>query len=374
MRDLGAYFEALAYEYPLPRAIAEGYLSRIMAHTIPLKIDVSDVKVLAGDFQASGIGRALEPYLPQISQEVASLCRQRKLLIFAPLCDTAQRIQAAVEAAGLRCFYCSGEDRSQIPAWEAHGHGCAMVNAMLLTEGYDHPPIDAVCVLRPTKVRSLYAQMVGRGTRPVEGKDHLLLLDFLWMSQRHQLCRPAHLLAEDDAVAEKMTKAAEDEAGTDVAVDAEALAEAKREVVAEREAALAKKLAEMRHKKRALVDPLQFAMSIGDESLAGYTPALKAEAAPPSPRQIEELGKAGIWAGDVASAGLADAILRRLKDRAGLATPKHIRQLEKRGWKNVGQMTHADAAQVMMRLNANMWQMSDGLRGMRDEWNARGTK
>lgn len=39
MRNLGAYFESLAYEYTLPKAIKEGYLSPIKALTIPLKID-----------------------------------------------------------------------------------------------------------------------------------------------------------------------------------------------------------------------------------------------------------------------------------------------------------------------------------------------
>lgn len=44
-------------------------------------------------------------------------------------------------------------------------------------------------VLRPTKVRSLYSQMVGRGTRLSPGKSDLLLLDFLWMTDKHELCR-----------------------------------------------------------------------------------------------------------------------------------------------------------------------------------------
>lgn len=52
MRNLGVYFESLAYEYTLPKAIKEGYLSPIKALTIPLKIDMSNVSVQAGDFKA----------------------------------------------------------------------------------------------------------------------------------------------------------------------------------------------------------------------------------------------------------------------------------------------------------------------------------
>lgn len=50
MRNLGSYFETLAYEYTLPKAIKEGYLTPIKALTIPLKIDMSGVTVQAGDF------------------------------------------------------------------------------------------------------------------------------------------------------------------------------------------------------------------------------------------------------------------------------------------------------------------------------------
>lgn len=364
MRELGTFFESLAFEYTLPEAIAQGYLCKIKAHTVPLRMDLSAVKTQAGDLQASGVGSALEPYLPQIAAEIAALGRDRKVLIFAPLCATALRIQEYVTAAGLPCFYCSGEDRSQIPAFEAHGPGCAMVNAMLLTEGYDHPPIDSVCVLRPTRVRSLYAQMCGRGTRPLPGKDHLMLIDFLWHSDRHSLCRPAHLVAEDDDVAQKMVAAAEDDAGAAVDVDLEALEAAKEEVVKDREAALAKKLAEMRHRKRALVDPLQYAMSIGDASLAEYKPALPAEACAPTPHQIEELGKAGIFPEEINSTGHAAALLSRLQERkaGGYATPKQVRCLERYGWMQAGQMTYEHAQRLITRIAANGWRLPQNLR------------
>ena len=41
------------------------------------------------------------------------------------------------------------------------------------------------------------------------------------------------------------------------------------DVVSQREEALAKQLSEMKHRKRKLVDPLQFEMSIQAEDLSG---------------------------------------------------------------------------------------------------------
>lgn len=147
-------------------------------------------------------------------------------------------------------------------------------------------------VLRPTKVRSLYSQMVGRGTRLFPGKTDLLLLDFLWHTERHELCRPAHLVCETAEVAESMTESAAEQGGP---VDIlEAAEQAESDVVQQREESLAKQLAEMKSRKRRLVDPLQFELSIQAEDLAGYTPAFGWEIAPPSEKQLGALEKWGI--------------------------------------------------------------------------------
>ena len=43
MRNLGEFFESLAYEYSLPQAIRDGFLCPIKAATIPLRLDLSGV-------------------------------------------------------------------------------------------------------------------------------------------------------------------------------------------------------------------------------------------------------------------------------------------------------------------------------------------
>lgn len=62
-KDLGAVFDSLAYEYTLPEAIREGYLSPIKALTVPLKLDITNVSMQNGDYKASDVGNALDPYL-----------------------------------------------------------------------------------------------------------------------------------------------------------------------------------------------------------------------------------------------------------------------------------------------------------------------
>ena len=90
MRNLGQYFEHLAYEYSLPRAIKEGYLSPIKAVTIPLKLDLTGVGIQAGDFKNSDLDTALDPYLHQIAREMRTYCAQRKTVVFLPLVRTSK--------------------------------------------------------------------------------------------------------------------------------------------------------------------------------------------------------------------------------------------------------------------------------------------
>lgn len=80
----------------------------------------------------------------------------------------------------------------------------------------------------------------------------------------------------------------------------------------QREESLAKQLAEMKSRKRRLVDPLQFELSIQAEDLAGYTPAFGWEIAPPSEKQLGALEKWGIRPDEIECAGKAAKLLDRL--------------------------------------------------------------
>lgn len=363
MRNLGAFFDSLAYEYTLPRAIKEGYLSPIKALTVPLQLDLSTVSMQNGDFKAADVGTALDPYLYQIADEMLKYAADRKTVVFLPLVKTSQKFCEILNQKGFRAAEVNGEskDRSEILQDFNSGKYNVICNSMLLTEGWDCPSVDCVIVLRPTKVRSLYSQMVGRGTRLAPGKDHLLLLDFLWHTERHELCHPANLICEDEAVAKKMTENINDAA---CAVDiTEAEEQADKDVIAEREAALAKQLEEMRKRKRKLVDPLQYEMSIQASDLTSYVPSFGWEMEAPSSKQKNQLEKLGIFPDEIESAGKAERILSHLGDRRdqGLTTPKQIRFLESRGFKHVGTWQFSEAKRLIDRIAANNWHIPAGI-------------
>ena len=357
MRNLGEVFDSLAYEYKLTDAIKEGYLCKIMAQTIPLQLDISEVGFTSGDYSLGQLGTALDPYLEQIAAEMVQRCRGRKTVVFLPLIKTSQKFRDLLNAKGFQAAEVNGQsaDRKEVLADFDAGKYNVLCNSMLLTEGWDCPSVDCVVVLRPTKVRSLYSQMVGRGTRLAEGKTDLLLLDFLWMTDKHELCRPADLVCEDRAVARQMTEnLAETGAPEDIE---EAAAQACEDVVAQREEALAKQLAEQRRKKAKLVDPLQYEMSIQAEDLSGYVPAFGWEAGPPTEQQTSALEKLGILPDAVESAGKASLLLDRLHKRRDedLTTPKQIRCLEKYGFQHVGTWSFEQAKHMIDRIAAQGW-------------------
>ena len=357
MRNLGEVFDSLAFEYKLTDAIKEGYLCKIMAQTIPLQLDITSVTMSGGDYAVGDLGTALDPYLEQIAAEMARRCKSRKTVVFLPLIKTSQKFRDLLNAKGFRAAEVNGQsaDRKEVLADFDAGKYNVLCNSMLLTEGWDCPSVDCVVVLRPTKVRSLYSQMVGRGTRLSPGKTDLLLLDFLWMTDKHELCRPADLVCEDRTVARQMTEhLAETGCPEDIE---EAAAQASEDVVAQREEALAKQLEEQRRKKAKLVDPLQYEMSIQAEDLAGYVPAFGWEAGPPSEQQTAALEKLGILPDAVESAGKAALLLDRLNKRRdeGLTTPKQIRCLEKYGFQHVGTWSFEAARHMIDRIAAQGW-------------------
>ncbi|MFR0925233.1 MAG: DEAD/DEAH box helicase, partial [Butyricicoccaceae bacterium] len=274
MRNLGSVFQSLAYEYSLTKAIREGYLVPIKALTVPLKMDLSGVGVQSGDFKPGDLDSALDPYLYQIADEMAKTCADRKTVVFLPLVKTSQKFR------DIRIMRpCGAEVSNESPDREilaAFDRGRVFFCCANIT-GRDW---ESALVL--TRSVTQWSSACFRKT----------CLDFLWHTERHELCRPAHLVCETAEVAESMTESAAEQGGP---VDIlEAAEQAESDVVQQREESLAKQLAEMKSRKRRLVDPLQFELSIQAEDLAGYTPAFGWEIAPPSEKQLGALEKWGI--------------------------------------------------------------------------------
>lgn len=356
-KALGQYFDRIAYEYSLLSAVQDGYLCKINARTVPLEIDMSDVKVRVGDYEVNSIAEALEPYLEPIAEAIKTYAGDRKTVVFLPLVSIAQEFRDILQAHGLDVKEINGNspDRKEILEWfDKAEPGSVLCNAMLLTEGWDCPSVDCIVVLRPTKIRSLYVQMIGRGTRPSPSKDNLLILDFLWMSEKHNIskridiCKPADLSAEKPEDREIVSEASE-RAEIDLFDAASDAVEARRKKLAE-------ELAAQAHKKSRLINPLQWFVSIGDMALADYEPEFRWEMEKPTQKQIAMLENAGINS-DGMSKGQCSKIIDRIINRRneGLATAKQVMCLERFGYRDVGMWPFELAKKKIDQLAAVGW-------------------
>jgi superfamily II DNA or RNA helicase len=309
-KNLGEYFESVAYEIGLFDLINQGYLSPITVKSVPLSIDLSGVRSVAGDFADADLGCALEPYLPAIATAIREHAAFRRTLVFLPLIATSEKFVEACRKVGLRAEHVDGysDDRAQKLGRFARWDFDVLGNAMLLTEGYDDPGIDCVVVLRPTRSRALYSQMVGRGTRVQDDKENLLLLDFLWNHSRLSLVRPAHLIAKSDEEAEQITQLAQDTkpGGEQQELDLQDLANS---AAAQREATLAKRLAEHKDKKAKHLSAEEFALLHHRLDTAEYEPTMRWECEPITEKQAKYLRQAGIDLATVSGKGHASKLL-----------------------------------------------------------------
>lgn len=346
-RNLGSYYERVAYEIGIFDLIRDGYLAPITVKSVPLKIDLSAVSQTAGDFNETDLGAALDPYLDEIAAAIREHASFRRCLAFLPLIATSEKFVAACKNVGLTACHISGvsSDRKEILQRFHEGEFDVLSNAMLLTEGYDEPQVDCVIPLRPTRSRPLYSQMVGRGTRTHELKENLLLLDFLWAHQRLPLCRPANLIARNQEQADAITELTEATPGGGEQ-DLRAL---NSEAQEKREAALRKKLEDNSKKKLRLVDAMEFCVMAQQGELIDYEPVMAWEAAPLTAGQMNVLRRNGIDEASVKGRGHASKLIDLINQRQtrGLCSPKQARLLARFGVKNPARLTLEVAGKLL---------------------------
>lgn len=270
-RQLGSFYEKISVEIGLARLIKENWLSRIVIKSVPLPVDLSAVRTTAGDYNEGDLGHAIEPHLRQAAKLIAEHAAGRRTVAFLPLIATSKKFVQACNEEGIRAVHVDGNDREGLRAYE-RGEFQLVSNASLLSTGWDHPQTDCVFILRPTKSLSLFQQMVGRGTRIADGKDNLLLLDPLFLTDDHSLIKPARLLAHSEDEAEELNEILECGGEID-------LLDAEEEAQEVRQSKLEEKLKQAAKRKARTIDAIEFCLSLRAVELADYEPELSWEGA-----------------------------------------------------------------------------------------------
>jgi superfamily II DNA or RNA helicase len=339
-RSLSRFYQDIAFEISLLDLIRERWLCPIRIKTVPLEIDISKVGMRGGDYSEEELAIALEPLLQELAQAIRLHVADRKTLIFLPLVRSSYQFAEILRQHGLAAEAICGEspDRKEILQQFTSGETRVLCNAMLLVEGYDEPSIDCVICLRPTTIRSLYAQMVGRGTRIWDGKENLLLLDFLWLSRTHNLVQPASLIAKTEEEQEQIAQALAQGNGD--------LLQAVVDATAAREAALARRLKAQREAHGSEIDLLELAQRWQAPDIVNYRPTFGWECKEPTEKQMAFLVRNGVEPALIRSRGHASVMLSSLfafKDREP-ATEKQKRYCSYLGHPHPWELTKPEAA------------------------------
>jgi DNA repair protein RadD len=195
-RGLADLFESMVELPGVAWMTERGYLVRAR-HFAPAHIDLTGVSKRGADFDDDQLSDALDK--PDLVGDIVTQWQKsaagRQTVVFAVSVLHSQHIAAQFNAAGIPAAHLDGNtpgpDRAQILADLMASKLRVVSNCMVLTEGWDCPPVSAVVLARPTMSMGLYLQMAGRALRPHADKLDCIILD-------HASCAEMHGLVADE--------------------------------------------------------------------------------------------------------------------------------------------------------------------------------
>ena len=220
-KALGQIFDTVAFDYEILDAIHDGWLVPIEQQVVSVAgLDYSSIRTTAGDLNGGDLATVMEEEsnLHAIAAPTIDIAGTRRTLVFAASVRQAERLCEIFNRHKNGCadFVCGTtpkELRAKTIKRFEDGAIQYVVNVGVFTEGFDAPHTEIIVLARPTKSRSLYAQMIGRGTRPLPGivdalpanymrrhaikksdKPACLVVDFAGNAGRHKLVTTADIL------------------------------------------------------------------------------------------------------------------------------------------------------------------------------------
>ena len=133
-RELGDFYEKIAFEYNLRHAVRDGWLIRPIVETMPLEIDLNGVHTKGRDLDQTEVGARLTPFLGRIAAQVKAKAPTGTFMFFLPSVDTSRLMAEALNAVGIAADWVSGdrpERRDIVKAFKA-GRTRALCNMAVL--------------------------------------------------------------------------------------------------------------------------------------------------------------------------------------------------------------------------------------------------
>jgi superfamily II DNA or RNA helicase len=199
-------FDKTVYEYNIIDGINNSWLSRIRAFKINTTAEIDSVRTNAGDFNIDELKQAVNTPARNnlIVQTYKEKADGKQALVFAVDVEHTRDLCLTFQDHGIEAAYITGEtdkkERTELLSAFKAAKIPVMVNALVLTEGYDNERISHILMARPTKSGILYQQMIGRGTRVHSDKPHLTIIDFVDNTSRHALQTAGSLIGLEGTI------------------------------------------------------------------------------------------------------------------------------------------------------------------------------
>jgi len=310
--------------------IEQGYLVRPMAQKL---------SVAVCDNIMDSYDEAISQVAKNVVDEFYRYGRKRGMA-FLPTVDASRRFSNELRSLGMESSHLDGTSgklrKIAVDAFKA-GHTQFLCNVGLFTEGFDCPEVDCVVLLRETKSRALWSQMIGRGLRSCEGKKDCLILDPMWVSGTHSLQPGDAFTSHPDAVCREVLGLSDPLAESIQEDDA-----AEERLLRQLKKAQATQEAKDAH-QRGLID-----LSIVTP-LFGFVPPPEASSEPMTQAQKNILERFQIFAPSTLPMEHAQYIIQKMNERQRLqlATVRQVKRLRQFGHKNAHRYTFEMASKAI---------------------------
>lgn len=343
-KNLGSIFQKFSVRYSYLNAIEDGWLVGLKEINIPVRVDTRKFKIKRTgegmDFSPEDESAALIPIIEELAAQIVAHAKDKKTMCFLPSLECARLMADALNRQSLKSIYCSGvclDKDEKTDEFHAHGPGICLCLCALYVEGADFPDVDCIAWMRATISEAFYKQGLFRATRVLPG----LVCDSMTATERRAAiaasAKPYSLIISPFFISDRIDICSIH----NLFVGAELLASAKKKPddftdpakIRDFIESLRKAADKHAHKQPRTIDPVRFALNIGDGALANYTPETAADAAPATKEELDWLLAHDISTVDVKNSGQAQKLIGRLRERErlGLASPKQLDFLRRLG-------------------------------------------
>ena len=201
-QDVLEMFQNVAHKMDLRTAVEQGILAPIRCFRVKTDIDLSNIRIHGIKYDSQDLETYL--FVPERNRLIVDTylkyAKGKKTVIFCVSVSHSEEMANLLSESGINARSVSGQikvrERNTILDEYEHGYINVLCACDLLNEGWDSPHTQALFMARPTMSKTIYMQQLGRGTRKCEGKEDLLVFDFVDNANMFKLPYSVHRLLD----------------------------------------------------------------------------------------------------------------------------------------------------------------------------------